>query len=194
MDAQALPCVLIDDCKDSEPATIRKPITHEVHTPSLIRPACSGQGYAHLPCSFGPLRRPHLQSLFSVQAIHAFRVYYPTFSAQHYGQPAVSISHSDTGQLSESKTKRHLRILLALVAVRPTCDSDQPTSTAFGQLVCLPHLRDQLPTCCGLQTFFDSTSCRICLSSVRSATNVFSCRFSSRNCRNSRNSLTPTPA
>ena len=56
VNAKALPCVLIDDCEDSEPATIRKPIAHKIHTPSLIRPACSGQRYAHLPCSFRPLR------------------------------------------------------------------------------------------------------------------------------------------
>ena len=44
-----------------------------------------------------------------------------------------------------------------------------------------------------LLPFFDTISCRICRSKLKSATNRFSRPTSSRNCRSSRNSLTPTP-
>ena len=43
------------------------------------------------------------------------------------------------------------------------------------------------------QTFFDRTSCKICLSRLRSATNRLSCRFSSSNCLSRLNSPTPSP-
>jgi len=44
---------------------------------------------------------------------------------------------------------------------------------------------------CRPQVFFLSTSCRMCRSSVRSATRRFSRAFSSRNCLSWRSSLTP---
>src|SRR6476646_6429521 len=52
----------------------------------------------------------------------------------------------------------------------------------------------QLPPARGLQGFFRSTSCNMCLSRVRSATNPFNRRFSSSSCLSRLSSLTPIPA
>src|SRR6476646_5504925 len=52
----------------------------------------------------------------------------------------------------------------------------------------------QLPPARGLQGFFRSTSCNMCLSRVRSATNPFNRRFSSSSCLSHLSSLTPIPA
>src|SRR4029077_19965684 len=51
----------------------------------------------------------------------------------------------------------------------------------------------QLPPARGLQGFFRSTSCNMCLSRVRSATNPFNRRFSSSRCLSRLSSLTPIP-
>src|SRR5258705_8604340 len=54
-------------------------------------------------------------------------------------------------------------------------------------------LHHQHPFLSRPQNFFLTTSCRMCLSKVRSATSCFSFRFSSSKSRNRRSSLTPIP-
>jgi hypothetical protein len=122
------------------------------------------------------------------------RIYRPAFALQQHRQSPVSIAHPGTGQLSYPHPQLHLRITPALVAIDPASDPDQPARSVFAQLVTFPYRGNELAASGGLQTFFESTSCNMCLSRVRSATNVFSLRFSSRNCRSSRRSLNPNPA
>jgi hypothetical protein len=131
--------------------------------------------------AFGALHGTHLQPLVAIQAIHPLGVYPPAFAPQQHRQPPVSVSDSGPGQLPQPHPQLGLGIAPALIPIDPARDADQPARALLAQLVALANLAHQLAPRHGLQAFFDSTSCSMCLSSVRSATSVFSFRFSSRN-------------
>src|ERR1700691_652118 len=140
------------------------------------------------------LGRAHAEIFFAIDSIHPFRVHPPAFTPQHHRQPPVAVTRPVAGEIAQALPQFVLGIATALILVDPARDPRQPTSAAFIQLVRLTDAAYQLPPRRGLQAFFDSTSCSMCLSSVRSATSVFSLRFSSRNWRSSRSSFNPTPA
>ena len=117
----------------------------------------------------------------------------PTFSPQQHRQSAITIADSRTSQIPQPHTQLALAIAPALIPIRPTRDSDQPASAQFVQLIRLSYFAHQFAALGGLQAFFESTSCRMCLSNVRSATIPFSLRFSSSNSRSRLSSLTPIP-
>src|SRR5215471_7801375 len=65
---------------------------------------------------------------------------------------------------------------------RPTHADDVARSPLADLGMLLQHLFGPLPPHSGPQGFFASTSCKICLSSVKSATTCFNRRFSSSSC------------
>src|SRR6266481_3625107 len=170
MHAQTLSGVLIDDRQNSKPSSVRQPLAHKVHAPTLVRKSGFWKPDSHLRGTLDSLLRPHLQCFFPIQPVNAFGVYAPTFSPQQHRQSSITVPNP------------------------PTRDAHEPASSLFTQLIRLSYLTHQLAPLRGLQAFFESTSCKMCLSNVRSATIPFSLRFSSRNCRSSRNSCNPSPA
>src|ERR1700730_15222467 len=192
--AQTLSGVLIDDRQNSKPASIRQSLTHKVHAPALVRKSGFWTPDPHLRRTLDPLLHAHLQCFFSMEPVNAFGIYPPTLSPQHYRQSSISVPDPRGGQIPQPHAQFALRIATALITIRPTRDAHQPASSGFTQLIRLSYLAHQLATLDGLQAFFDSTSCKMCLSNVRSATIPFSLRFSSRSCRSSRSSFNPNPA
>jgi hypothetical protein len=106
----------------------------------------------------------------------------------------IAVTSSRAGQLPQPHSQIGLAVPPASITIRPARDPDQFAGSFLTDSIRLPHTRHQLPACRRLQAFFDSTSCKMCLSRLRSATKVFSFPFSSRNCRNSRSSFNPNPA
>src|ERR1700719_2025322 len=194
IDAQTLSGVLIDDSQNSKPSPVRQSLAHKVHAPALVRKSGFWKHDSHLCGALRPLLRPHLQCFFPIRRVNAFGIYAPTFSPQHHRQSSITVADPRAGQIPQPHTQFALRIATALVAIGPTRDAHQPASSVFTQLIRLSYLAHQLATLDGLQAFFESTSCKMCLSNVRSATIPFSLRFSSRSCRSSRSSCNRRPA
>src|ERR1700730_1303017 len=192
--AQTLSGVLIDDRQNSKPASIRQSLTHKVHAPALVRKSGFWKPDPHLRRTLDPLLRAHLQCFFSIEPVNAFGIYPPTLSPQHYRQSSISVPDPRGGQIPQPHAQFALRIATALITIRPTRDAYQPASAVFTQLIRLSYLAHQLASLGELQVFFESTSCKICLSNVGSATIPFSLRFSSRSCRSSRSSCNPSLA
>ena len=124
----------------------------------------------------------HFESLFAIEPVDAFRVHLPTLAPEKNRQPAIAIAWTRQGELSKTHPKRCLVWGLALVSM------GTPGPAGDAHRVSLTHTQLRLkgvnlPTPLGWpQSFFRSTSWRICLSSVRSATKLFSRRFSSSSC------------
>jgi hypothetical protein len=116
-----------------------------------------------------------------------------TFKHSHRQSP-ISASDSRGRQIPHPDAQFGLRISTALVTIRPTRVAHQPASLVLTQLIRVAYWAHQLATLGGLQAFFESTSCKMWLSNVRSATIPFRFRFSSRSCRSSRSSFNPSPA
>jgi hypothetical protein len=130
--------------------------------------------------AFGALLGSNLQSLFPVETVDPLGVYLPALASQQHGQPPITVANSGGGKLPQTHTQIELRITATLVAVDPTGNPGEPTGPPFAEIISLAHLPHQFAPDGGPQTFFDKTSCRMCLSKVRSATSVFNFRFSSR--------------
>jgi hypothetical protein len=64
------------------------------------------------------------------------------------------------GEVYRARDTRQIGLVLApaLIAMDPSCDSDQPASAFFAELVRLADRTHQRAPRRGLQTFFDSTS------------------------------------
>ena len=121
------------------------------------------------------------------------------------GRSNASASHACPPQLQDPDQHRVLHWVR--FEVDAFSSEDEPEGHGAPRLLTLGLLDPEgrlgaggnhppLQPCCsihdrGLQTFFDSTSWRICLSRLRSATSCFSRVFSSRNWRRSRSSETP---
>src|SRR5262249_37106983 len=177
-----------------EPPAVGETIAHKIHAPTLIHAGCARQRNARLRRSFGSFHGSNLERFLAVKPVHSLGVYLPAFPSQHHRQPTISVACPCPGQFPQSHAQLSLLIAAAFVSVRPTSDSDQPAGALFTELMRLAYFTHQFPARRGLQAFFESTSCKMCLSSVRSATSVFSFRFSSRCWRSSRNSFRPSPA
>src|ERR1700739_2439197 len=193
MGAQAFSRVLIDDRQNAKPSPVHQPVTYKVHAPPLIRITRFCKPDPRLGRSLGPLLDPQLQPFFPVESVNTLSIYMPTFSPQQHRQSPITVADSGGSQIPQSHSQLRLGIATALITIRPARDAHQPASAQFIQLIRLSYLAHQFAALGGLQAFFESTSCRMCLSNVRSATMLFSLRFSSRSCRSSRTSFNPNP-
>lgn len=92
-----------------------------------------------------------------------------------------------------ANTSPNVPVLPGMRLIRPTgsIQPQPPTRASPPDRKPLGQLRHQRSFAGGLYSFFASTSCRITLSSVQSATSCLSLRFSSSSCRNLRISAIP---
>jgi transposase len=104
-----------------------------------------------------------------------------------------SSERTEYGAISR-EGRRELPIRNALVTHRRTPDTDHFAGSPLAELVSDLQPLHQSPLADGLQNFFESTSCSIFLSRLRSASSCLSFWFSSSSCFNRRTSATPRPA
>src|SRR6516165_593457 len=132
-----------------------------------------------------------LQAFQAIPAINALLVHGPPLSTEHHVDAQVPKARSRMGDLPDPQAQRRLISGLALAiptTVRELRESDR---LAYTHRVTLPYPLGQRTTARWPQSFFRTTSPRMCLSSVRSATRRFRRAFSSRSCRSSRISVSP---
>jgi len=165
----------------------------KIHAPALVRSRCNAAGNwpsaRHLPALLGP----HDQPFVPVQPVDSLRVHVPAFASQQHGQAPIAVAHMHSRQLSQTMPQHFIEYLPALVPQRPDRQLHNPRRVPLADSIGLLRPARQLPTRTRPYSFFETISCRICRSKLRSATSRFSRPTSSRNCRSSRNSLTPTP-
>lgn len=111
------------------------------------------------------------------------------------GRPHMQVRaagpQAHTGELPQPRPERLLRGPAAPVADPGSLDPHGAPGPALGHLVRLTRPVHARATGGGPYHLFLSASWRIVLSRLRSATNPFNLRFSSRSWRSSRSSLTP---
>ena len=95
--------------------------------------------------------------------------------------------------LDDPLAQRPIAFAVRSIPVRGAAEPDRLAGSPFAHPIGLFQSDDPLPPLGWLQIYFDSASCSICLSSVRSATSRLSWRFSSSSCLRRRSSETPSP-
>src|SRR5688500_18092902 len=104
-----------------------------------------------------------------------------------------AIAHARLGNLFHPLPHRPIVAWLVQVTIDRALQKYGRTGAPLRDPILRQQHSRQLPALAGLQSFFLSTSCSICLSSVRSATIRFNWAFSSSSCRKRRNSTGPSP-
>src|SRR5690242_8865303 len=99
-----------------------------------------------------------------------------------------AVAHPRLGNLFHPLPHRPIVAWLVQVTIDRALQKYSRASAPLRDPILRQQHTRQLPPLAGLQSFFLSTSCSICLSSVRSATIRFNCAFSSSSCRNRRSS------
>src|SRR4030042_2969904 len=105
----------------------------------------------------------------------------------------ITITYPCFGDFIDSQAQGNLLIPDGPVAIGSTADLDYLTSPPFANPIVVNHLYHQGALVSRPQSFLESTSCNMCLSSERSATICLRRRFSSSSCFKRRNSPEPKP-
>jgi len=192
-DGYALPRELVDHRQNSELLPVFQSGCYEVHAPPLI----GGLGMFHNERAPSrdllPQLGPNHQTLLFVDPVGAFRVHHPALTSQQYRQAPGAKTNTRRRQLLQAHSQGKLGIPPMLVAQAWPANAHQTSGLPFAVVKTLTDPGHQRTPHCVLQTFFESTSCRMCLSRLRSATGRFNRLFSSRSCLSFRNSETPSP-
>jgi hypothetical protein len=167
----------------------------EIHAPVLIR---SGRR-RHMPTlQTDPFAPPglhaQLQPIEAVEPPDTLLVDRPAFSSQHHMHAQVTEPRSIHGDLPNAQAQGALITCLARRVPNRSPEHGEFTRPLHAHMEALLHPGCQLAPLGSLQSFFLTTSCRICLSSVRSATIRFSRVFSSSSILSRRSSVTPRSA
>ena len=106
-------------------------------------------------------------------------------------QALVAETRSGRRQFAEPLSQGAAVARLRSVVPGRVPETDQRARAADAELETVPYPSRDISTLRRGQIFFLTTSCRMCRSSVRSATTRFNRAFSSRSCRSSRISSNP---
>src|SRR5689334_20792513 len=117
----------------------------------------------------------------------------PAFAPQQDVDAVEAITHPRLRDLFHALSHRAIVARPTQVAIDRALQKYGRASAPLRDPILRQQHSCQLPALAGLQSFFLSTSCSICLSSVRSATIRFNWAFSSSSCRKRRNSTGLNP-
>lgn len=112
--------------------------------------------------------------------MNPFPVHRPTLPTQHHVDPQVAEARPCLSDLPYPVAQGGLIPCLALAVPRATRERRQIAGTGYRHAEATVDPAGYLPPLGRLQSFFRTTSPRMCLSSVRSATSRFRRAFSSR--------------
>src|SRR5215510_15348681 len=123
--------------------------------------------------------------------MHALVIYDPALPPEHDLDAQVSEPRTRIGNVANAHPQWRLVSCPAAQVPGGALEQGQPARTLHAHLEVLVDPAGNLAPPCRPQTFFRSTSCRMCRSSVRSPTTRFNRAFSSSSCFNLRSSVTP---
>lgn len=130
---------------------------------------------------------------FPIHAFDAFMVVSPAFPAKHHVHAGRTIMHPHFRDLLDAHLQRALIPRDRFVTVDRAGQLQQCAGLPLARAETLHQVRDQITAPGRLQSFFDSTSCSMALSSDRSATSRLSFAFSSSSCFSRRSSEGDSP-
>ena len=143
----------------------------------------------HLPSLLGA----HNQFVLSIQPVDALCIHMPAFPPQQHGQAPIAVAHIACPPVRASDAAElHRTLSGSCTRSVPDRQLHDPRRVSFTDSIGLLRPARQLPTR-GLTGFYDTISCRICRSRLKSATNRFGRPISSRNCRSSHQLAPPHP-
>src|SRR5580658_342864 len=136
----------------------------------------------------------YLQAFQPVPTMDALLVHPPALTTEHHVDTQVPEAGPRMCDLPDPQAQRRLISRLALAIPSSVRELGEPNRLAHTQRVTLPNPLGQRATARWPQSFFRTTSPRMCLSRVRSATRRLRRAFSSRSWRSSRISVSPSLA
>ena len=181
-DGQALMGELIDDVEGAELAAIVGPLLDEVIGPDVIpalgpKPDAGAVAEPQPPAFRLPGR--HLQPFLAPDPLDALVVDHPAGVPQQGADLAIAISAVLTCQLDQ--VGREVFVVVAAprhLALRRSMLTERPAGAALGNVQHITDMVDANASASGAQKFPRDASCRISLSSVRSAIALRSRLFS----------------
>src|SRR5579885_505873 len=176
----ALARELIDHAQHPKVPSVFGPLLNEIHRPAFVRTYYDAQRNTRTARPLLALFGAHHQTFLAVDPIHPPGIDLPSFALQQHRQPAIAIPHPRRGQLLQPRAQRNLRIATWPI---PQCSSrhfHQPRRTTLADSERVVHPMRGFSPAAWLYSFFEITSCRMCLSSAKSATSRLSLSFSSR--------------
>src|ERR1700683_1185395 len=185
---------LIDHRQDPIGASVRQLVADEIGRPALVRSRGRTMRNPLPAADLLPLHAAHFEVLLVVKPVDAPGVHRPALSAQQYRQAPIAIAHMRCRALAQTPAKRFLQRPSTDVLQGAPRKPDHARRPSHRNPVRLLRPPRQPTFLARLYSFFDTISCRICRSRVRSATMRFSRPFSSRRLRSSRSSCMPSPA
>ena len=115
----------------------------------------------------------------TIQPIDALMVGLPALPTQQHEDPAEAIADARGSDLLDPLKQWVIMFLLGLVVPRRAALFDYVAGAAHTDAVTVDQMAHERLALRGPQSFFDSTSCNMTLSRLRSATSCLSLRFSS---------------
>lgn len=123
------------------------------------------------------------QPLCAVKPVNPFVVIAPAFPPEHHVYPAVTVMHPGVGDLTDAQPQCAVVGGHRTIAKRAATDPQRKTNLSLTRTVASLQIPAPFAQACQRQLFFVSTSRNMALSRFRSATSLFSRRFSSSSCR-----------
>src|ERR1051326_9175290 len=106
----------------------------------------------------------------------------PALAIEQYPNLPVSVPHAGLSDLSDAHPQGGAWIFITAIPKGSPMQPGHSACPPLAHLVAVLQILDELPAPRGPYSFFESTSCSMTLSRVKSATNRFSRPFSSSSC------------
>lgn len=178
---RSLTTELIDDGEHPKSPAAEQLVMDEIHAPTLVRTPRLRNGAAMQAHVFATTHsHADLQPFEAIPAIHALPVHVPALSSQHDVDALIAEARSGVRDLADAKSQCRLISRLALGIPPAMGKLPQLDRLAYAHRVALPDPLGQRASARWPQSFFRTTSPKMCLSSVSSATRRLSLAFSSR--------------
>ncbi len=189
---QRLARVLVDHGQHAHPAAVMQLVVTEEHAPPLVparRHDRRAASHHRLPAPRSI--SPEIHAFHAIEPLRALVVDQPALASQQHVDPRRAPARAHRGDLLDPHAKPLLPGPDGHVADRRPRRAQHAARTPLRHPVGIACVPDKPTALAGRQTFFRSTSCRIALSRLRSATSRFSLAFSSSSCFSRRTSATP---
>jgi hypothetical protein len=162
---------LIDDSQHPKRSVIDQLGVHKIHTPALLG-TCGERNWATVQTHVLPTSNPHaqLQSVQAIEPVNPLLVHAPAFTPQQHVDARVPEPRPGVREFSNAQPQTELILRFALAVVRSAREPRQSAGSHRADLKTLPDPCRQTPPPGRLQSFFRTTSPKMCLSSVSPAT------------------------
>src|SRR5262249_1664560 len=166
---------VVHDVERAEGPARGQRVAHEVHRPPFVRPRGHRQHDARRRRPPPPLPAPHRELLLAVEAIDAFVVAHPPLALEQHVQPPIAPARRQARRRPPGLPDRVVAAPAYVPDRRPRYPQ-RVTRSALADAEPVLHTAHGLTASDGRHHFRDTTALSIWLSSVRSATSVFSRR------------------